>query len=171
VNSRIGKANRKRLTHAAILADAPGCIYCAGVNVATSIEHMPPVIVFERKQRPRGLEFPACLACNNGTGHSDLVAAMLARSWPDTNSDLQKNEVTKILAAVKNNVPGLIEEMIPGRASEKLARKRLNIPDYAHPFRAGPMLNRHILTFAAKLGFALHYESTARLSLGAAAFS
>jgi hypothetical protein len=154
----MGQAKRKRQTQAAILAGAPGCIYCAGINVATSIEHMPPVIAFEGKQRPKGLEFPACLACNNGTGDSDLVAAMLARSWPDTNSDLQKNEVKKILAGVANNVPGLIEEMIPDRAAEKLARKRLNIPDDAHPFRAGPMLNKHILTFAAKLGFALHYE-------------
>jgi hypothetical protein len=154
----MGEAKRKLRAHAAILADEPGCIYCAGENVATTIEHMPPVVAFEGRQRPKGLEFPACQACNNGTGHSDLVAAMLARSWPDTNSDLQKNEVKKILAAVANNVPGLIQEMIPGRAAEKLARKRLNIPNAAHPFRAGPMLIRHILTFAAKLGFALHYE-------------
>ncbi|WP_141686621.1 hypothetical protein [Bradyrhizobium sp. LMTR 3] len=48
-----------------------------------------------------------------------------------------------------------------GRAAEKLARKRRNIPRDGHPLRAdGPLLNHHVLTFAAKLGFALHQEVT-----------
>jgi hypothetical protein len=68
----MGEAKRNLRAHAAILADAAGCIYCAGENVATTIEHMPPISLFEGRQRPKGLEFPACQPCNNGTGHSDL---------------------------------------------------------------------------------------------------
>ena len=50
--------------------------------------------------------------------------------------------------------------MNPGRAAEKLARKRHNLSADVHPLRAdGPLLTRHILTFAAKLGFALHYDA------------
>jgi hypothetical protein len=46
-----------------------------------------------------------------------------------------------------------------GRAGEKLARKLHNLPTDAHPMRAnGPLLTDHIQTFAAKFGFALHYE-------------
>jgi hypothetical protein len=155
----MGEAKRKLRTHAAILADRPGCIYCAGKNVATTIEHMPPISVFEGRQRPKGLEFPTCQLCNNGTGHSDLVAAMLARSWPDANSDVQRKDMVKILAGVANNLPGLLQEMNVGRASEKLARKRYNLSSDVHTFRAdGPLLTRHVLSFAAKLGFALHHE-------------
>ncbi len=155
----MGQAKHKRQAHAAILAAHSGCIYCAATNVATTIEHMPPISVFEGRQRPKGFEFPACGPCNNGTSHSDLVAALLARIWPDANSEIQKKDVRKLLRAVANNIPQLLHEMNIGRAGEKLARKQHNLPIDAHPMRAnGPILTHHIHTFAAKFGFALHHE-------------
>ena len=141
-----------------MLADNPGCIYCAGENIATTIEHMPPIMMFENRQRPKGLEFPACGPCNNSTGHSDLVAALLARVLPEAASDLQQRDLKKLLAAVSNNIPQVLIEMNIGRAGEKLARKHHNIPQDMHPFRVGPLLTAHLETFAAKLGFALHCE-------------
>jgi hypothetical protein len=45
------------------------------------------------------------------------------------------------------------------RGAEKLARKQHGLSNDVHPLRAdGPILTRHVLTFAAKLGFALHFE-------------
>ena len=156
----MGQANAKRKSQATLLASSSGCIYCAGAAIATTIEHMPPISLFEGRQRPKGLEFPACEACNNRTGHSDLVAAMLARTWPDGKSQTQQKDVAKIFKAIANNIPDLLHEMNPGRAGEKLARKRHNLSKDVYPFRAdGPLLTRHILTFAAKLGFALHYDA------------
>jgi hypothetical protein len=144
-----------------MLANANGCIYCAGANAATTVEHMPPRSIFEGKQRPKGLEFPACAECNNGTSHSDLIAAMLARLWPNADTATGTRDIAKILRAVANNVPAILPEMHVGRAGEKFARKRHSIPDDAHPLRAdGPLLTKHIQTFGAKLGFALHYEVT-----------
>lgn len=155
----MGEAKRRQRAHRHILAGSPGCIYCAGANVATTIEHMPPIQMFEGRQRPGGFEFPACHRCNSGTGHSDLVASMLARVMPHADTDLHRKDLAKILSAVSNNVAGLLDEMNIGRGAEKLARKRLGIPEDMHPLRAdGPILSGHILTFAAKLGFALHYE-------------
>ena len=155
----MGEAKRKLRDHAAILAANPGCIYCAGENIATTIEHMPPISVFEGRQRPKGLEFPACQQCNNGTGHSDLVAAMLSRAWPNPSTDVQKGDAKRIFNAVANNLPDVLWEMNIGRAGEKLARKRNNIPADAHPLRMdGPLLSAHLETFAAKMGFALHSE-------------
>lgn len=155
----MGQAKLRRQAHAAILTDHPRCIYCAGTNVATTIEHMPPISVFEGRQRPKGFEFPACQPCNNGTGHSDLVAAMLARIWPDADSERQRTDISKLLRAIANNIPQLLHEMNIGRAGEKLARKEHNLPADSYPMRAdGPLLTHHIQTFAAKFGFALHYE-------------
>jgi hypothetical protein len=155
----VGQAKLKRQAHAAILAHHSGCIYCAGTNAATTIEHMPPIAVFEGKQRPKGFEFPACGPCNNGTSHSDLVAALLARIWPDADSEIQKKDLKKLLGAVANNIPQLLSEMSIGRAGEKLARKQYNLPTDVHPMRAdGPLLTHYMHTFAAKFGFALHYE-------------
>jgi len=155
----MGEAKQKLRAHAAILADAPGCIYCAGENVATTIEHMPPISVFEGRQRPKGLEFPACQQCNNGTRLSDLVAAMLSRAWPNPTTYVQTGDAKRLFNAVANNLPDVLWEMDIGRAGEKLARKRNNIPADAHPLRMdGPLLTAHLETFAAKMGFALHYE-------------
>jgi hypothetical protein len=156
----MGEAKEKRKTQAALLAKRPGCIYCAGAATATTIEHMPPISLFEGRQRPKGLEFPACRACNNGTGHSDLVAALLARTWFGAESEVQRKDVAKIFRGIGNNIPALLHEMNLGRGAEKLARKRHNLSADVHPLRAdGPVLTHHILTFAAKLGFALHYDA------------
>jgi hypothetical protein len=122
---------------------------------------MPPKQIFDRKDRPKGLEFAACEECNGGTSHSDLVAAMMARSLPSPDGETYQREVVKIFSAVANNVPGLLQEMDLPRGAEKLARKRYGIPEGMHPLRAdGPIPTRHMLTFAAKLGFALHFETT-----------
>jgi hypothetical protein len=84
---------------------------------------------------------------------------MLARVMPHADSSVHRKDLTKILSAVSNNVPGLLREMNVSRGAEKLARKQLGIPEDMHPLRAdGAILSAHILTFAAKLGFALHYE-------------
>jgi hypothetical protein len=155
----MGEAKQKLRAHAAILADRPGCMYCAGQNVATTIEHMPPISMFEGRQRPKGLEFPACQPCNNGTSHSDLVAAMLSRTWPNPATDAQTGDAKRIFKGIANNLPDVVREMTIGRAGEKLSRKRNNIPVDARPFRMdGPLLTANIETFAAKMGFALHYE-------------
>jgi hypothetical protein len=85
---------------------------------------------------------------------------MLARMWPDAESEVQRKDVVKIFRAIENNIPALLREMNPGRAAEKLARKLHNLSADVHPLRAdGPLLTRHILTFAATLGFALHYDA------------
>jgi hypothetical protein len=117
---------------------------------------MPPKQMFIRKQRPKGLEFPSCLECNNGTSKSDLVASLLGRLSVDHD---EAAELKKLLSAVRNNVPGLLEEMQIGRAGQKLERRTLPLQEGGGVVRAnGPLVTKHLLVFGAKLGFALHHE-------------
>jgi len=154
----MGQAKIKRRSFAEMLANGPGCIYCAGAAVADTIEHMPPISMFEGRQRPKGLEFPACAGCNGNTKHSDLVAALIANCWTNS-SPARAGDIQRLLKGVSNNVRGLLEEMHLRKAGEKLARKRRNVPAQAHPMRAdGPILTHHMFRFAAKFGFALHHE-------------
>jgi hypothetical protein len=139
----MGEAKLKRRAHAKILEKYPWCIYCGGVHPADTIEHMPPISMFDRRQRPKGLEFPTCLGCNNGTRLSDLVASVLGRAYPNAlPEDLQN-----LLKGVSNNVPGLLEEMRPPQLGSTALRVN------------GPILTRHVDIFGAKLGLALHYEA------------
>jgi len=41
----------------------------AGGIGADTIEHMPPIQMFRLRQRPKGMEYPACRGCNNGSQH------------------------------------------------------------------------------------------------------
>jgi hypothetical protein len=111
----MGDARKKRETHKALLKRYPNCIYCGGQKPAKSIEHMPPRMMFKAKQRPDGLVFPACDECNQGTSHSDLVASMLGRVYPDAADDADRADIQKTIQAVANNVPG------PGVLSTRLS--------------------------------------------------
>ena len=53
------------------------CVFCGGTVPATTIEHAPPRVMFIKKLRPKGHEFPACNRCNNGSSQQDQVAALM----------------------------------------------------------------------------------------------
>ena len=157
----MGEARARRRAHAQILAKHPLCIYCAGSNKATTVEHMPPIMMFDQRQRPKGLEFPTCASCNHGTSLTDLVASLLCRVYPDVESDPGKRELKKLLSAVSNNVPGLLEEMMVDDHGQFQAWRDIpNMPSGSAVLRAnGPILSAHMRIFGTKLGLALHFEA------------
>src|SRR5262249_2041266 len=154
----MGEAKLKRRRHAAILTAHPWCIYCGGTHAATTIEHMPPIAMFDDNQRPKGLEFPACRDCNNGTRLADAVASLLARAYPDARTP---DDLERLLRGVRNNIPGLLEEMQVGGAGQALVHPNIpSMPGGAGILRVdGPILRKHIHVFGAKLGLALHFEA------------
>jgi len=129
----MGEANRKNRAHAALLAKQPWCVYCGGEVPATTIDHMPPRMMFRGKSRPNGLEFAACDNCNQATKHADLVASLLGRIYPDTGLPSDQLDIKKRLSAAGNNIPGLLQEMLVGTAGQKLAKKLLPTTIKKHP--------------------------------------
>lgn len=156
----MGEAKRRGKLKHQVLAEYPHCIYCGGEVPATTVDHVPPVALFELRRRPRGLEFPACQACNSGGRLDELVAAMLARIYPDSHTEGASEEVRRLITAVNNNCPGLIEEMVPSFRQKKLASRSRGsfLPDSGVLNCRGRLLNRAIHRFAAKLGYALHFQ-------------
>jgi hypothetical protein len=152
----MGEASQRRKSKRALLKGNPFCIFCGGTEPATTIEHCPPRMMFRGKQRPHELVFSSCEACNSGTRRSDLVASLLGRVYPD-GTDMDTADLRKVLQAVKNNVPGLLQEMMLSNAEQAAAKAK--VPAASWALRAnGPILTSHILTFGAKLGLALHFE-------------
>ena len=117
-NPAMGEAKEKRRAHAVILTAHPWCIYC-GMK-ANTIEHMPPRAMFDKRQRPKGLEFPTCRDCNNGTSLSDMAASLLARAYPDARTP---DDLKRLLGGARNNIPGLIEEMVACRRRPIASRR------------------------------------------------
>ena len=160
----MSESRAKKKAHAGVLEGCPHCIYCGGEALATSIDHVPPRIIFRESRRPKGLEFASCKPCNEGTSKADLVAGLLSRVAPDGVSEAEKAELTRLLSGVSNNVPGLLEEMHLGQRAQRNARKRLPQPVQGGFLKTdGPLVSSHMQTFATKLGFALFYEVTGEI--------
>src|SRR3954453_20201611 len=104
----MGDARRKRQSQTALLAANPHCIYCGGEKPATTVDHMPPRILFRGKLRPAQFEFPSCWSCNQATKTSDLVCAWLARIFPDSSDPRDRADSKKMLAGLKNNAPEVL---------------------------------------------------------------
>ncbi|MFN3171439.1 MAG: hypothetical protein ACE37E_12210 [Hyphomicrobiales bacterium] len=156
----MGEAKKKRRRHAKVLEMAKGCIYCASRGAAEQVDHMPPRAIFRMSQRPKGLEFPSCAKCNQGTSHLDMAAAFMARTFPGISSEEDSNEWDRVMQEVSRVAPDLLSEMWMPREemSAMLNNEGITDPRMA-AFRAdGPILSAHMQAFGAKVGFALRFE-------------
>lgn len=155
---QLGEA--KRMTQRRMRASNGPCIYCD--EPASTIEHMPPRSMFRLRDRPKGLEFLACSACQKATRLNDTVAAFAARLWPTVHSVEIADEFRKILPQVRRRVPGLLEEMDMPRASQKLTSRRvgLSLGEAGLLNSGGPIFLKHMLQFSARLGFSIFAEET-----------
>lgn len=159
----MGQARNKRRTYSDLLMKSPFCIFCGGNTPATTVDHIPAAVMLDGKQRPKGLEFPACQTCNNGAKHADLVAAWVGRMFPDAQKDAHKEEVKKLLRSIKSNIPGLLEEMSMGRGAEKLAMRKMPTDVDGGLLRIGPLVHEYMQVFSLKLGLALHNEVSGKI--------
>ncbi len=152
----MGEASKRKRGHHDLLRRNPWCIYCGAP--ADTVEHMPPMMMFRAKQRPKGLEFPSCQPCNNGTAHSDLVASTLGRAMVEEEAD--RGDVRKLYEAMMNNTPAVVVELQRMRPiRQRQALRRLGVsPEFGMWTVDGPLVAGYMLTFAAKLDFALHFE-------------
>lgn len=159
----LGEAKARKRAYDELLTKSPFCIFCGGNTRAVTIDHIPAKVMFDGKQRPKGLEFSACEICNNGAKHADLVAAWVGRFYPDPNTNEQKEEIPKLLKAINNNIPGLLQEMKMGRGAEKLAMRKLPIKIDGGLLHVGPLLQKYMQVFSLKLGLALHHEVSGKI--------
>lgn len=161
----MGQAKRKQQLREIVLGACPSCIYCSGDTPAVTLDHMPPRTMFEFRQRPKGLEFASCEACNRGSSLAEQVASLISRHYPDPETEAGALEVAKLLREVHSNHPGLIAEMhrdtVIGPNGEAVMRQSSR--GGAILWVGGPLVSSAMLLFVAKLAFALHYESTKRI--------
>lgn len=152
----MGESNRKRRIKREFLARNPYCCFCGGKTPATTEDHVPSRQMFDGRQRPKGLEVPACERCNQATKQDEQVAAMLGRVFPDP----EEGEIRRIMQAVKNNNPGLLEEMLPAEEHYvRLSQAGIADASVGGPLNcSGPLLNKSIGRFGAKLGLSLYYS-------------
>ncbi len=146
--------------------DQPYCVFCGGETCGTTVDHLPPRIMFNQRHRPKGMEFLACEECNSSSSLDEQIVGLLCRMYPDAKTEEEQAEVRRLFQMISNNHPGLLEELRPSLRQRKAARKSQHlIPDDARGvFNAnGPLLNHALSRFAAKMGLALHFHETGRI--------
>lgn len=152
--------SRSRL--ASLIAKHPFCAFCSGERPTASVEHMPSRILFDAKQRPKGLEFPSCVECQNSTRKAEQVVAVISRLYPDPVSEQQRADVREAFRAAEYNNPGLLAEMHVDQVGvlQRLASQAFALPTWDFLNLGGPICQRAIKLFGQKLAKALHFELT-----------
>jgi hypothetical protein len=159
----MGQAKQRASFNKRFLAEHPFCIFCGGTTPSSTVDHVPPIVMFAGRQRPKGLEFAACSVCNNGTRHADLLAAFLGRSFPDPVTATDRQDIDRILKALSNNIPQVLAEMKSNRGAEKLAMRKLpaSLQNQGGILKLdGPLVSSMLNLFAYKISLALFYEAS-----------
>jgi hypothetical protein len=158
--------SEKKARKLRFLAQHPRCCFCAGDKPAAEPDHVPGRVFFRERHWPVGYEFPACVECNRATRLDEQAVALLARIYPDAETEEAQREIVKLMGEVRNNHPGLFEEMNPSIRQYRYARARYGlVPPAGQPVTALPVLsvsgrlvNDAIANVSRKLFCALFYK-------------
>lgn len=158
----MGEARQRQTLTKRLLEQHPNCIYCGGINPGDDVDHAPPISMFDGRQRPRGLMFSACRRCHTATRVSDSLAGIVSRFYPDPTTEVQRGDIEKTVKAMCRHHPEIVREFGLDRTYQREGPVPLNV---------GDMLSGHMNRFAARMGFALHFEKTgAAIPLSGAVF-
>jgi hypothetical protein len=140
--------------------EQPWCVYCGMAAFGTSVDHMPPIAIFDNRERPKGMEYLACSDCHNGTRSLDLLAGLLSRIYPDSSSPQGRAEIASAFRGLRNNFPALFDELAadPEEMREALVKARAVFPNATGALAIGPRMHALLARFAARVGLALHYD-------------
>ena len=158
-----GEAKRKATATARFLVAHPWCCYCGGNQKAETIDHVPSRQMFLGRDRPSGLEVPACKPCNEATRIDEQVAAMIGRLLPDPTRPEHIDELRRVFRGVANNVPGIFEEMKPSFRQIKKMKQLADSPNLHALNVNGPLVNTSMTAFSVKLAFALHFNCAGKI--------
>lgn len=158
--------NRRRRSE--FFARHPFCCFCGGRRLATTIDHQPGRVFFNKRRWPEGFAFPACEQCNNVSRDAERVMAILIHGECD-NED--RGKFQKNLASVRRDFPGLVDSMIPKSTNEvrRILRKKNISREPWETFSEVPLVKlkldhwqSHIDIFSRKILLALHYQCFGR---------
>ncbi|WP_368946511.1 hypothetical protein [Pseudophaeobacter sp. A-200-2] len=136
------------------------CIYCGGVEKSTTWDHMPNKGMFP-KDRPGGLEFPSCEACNQGSKWFEDIVSFIGSIRFDDSSDSATEHFDKKLAHLTKTQPEVIEELRPTRRQLRQAESALH--DGGALNLQGEIASSALSLYGAKLAIALHWRKTQQI--------
>ncbi len=150
----MGEAKSRLSFSRRIQRQQPFCVYCGGNFPSADIDHVPPICLFDARQRPKEPVVSVCKTCHEGTRQMDQIVSFISRFYPDPKTELQRLEAREAIRAVFKNYPALPLELGNGE----------DYGDVGFALRGnGPILSSVMTRFAARIGFALYYITLKRI--------
>lgn len=140
------------------ITDHPLCCFCGGTVPSETIDHQPAKIIFPDKNRPKGLEFPACKRCNGQTSVDECILAFVARLTGSLRGVGRDTGLEKSLETIKSAHPNLLPSMHSKRI-EIGGGKTLPAIDVNQL-----EINQALCRISAKLALATYYGETGRIA-------
>ena len=155
MNQKLGRKSRDK---ASIMASGERCIYCG--DPANRLEHMPPIGMFRKRDRPSGMEYPSCDACNNGTSAADSVASFIARiDQQGGMGDWRTQEAIAQRGMLEAIAPGFISELFhEDKAEDQWIQKDGVLQRFTVVRADGLLTKAYLNVFSAKLAMAMYRE-------------
>lgn len=136
-----------------MIAANPRCCFCGGNAPSENVDHYPPKILFDNKDRPKGFEFASCKACNDSSRNTDLVLSLFSlMSHPDYIR--QPNKLEKICKGVQKYCPRSWNELVASMSGAFAINLDLNA------IQIGKNTTNHIKYFVRKMICATHYHNS-----------
>lgn len=142
----------------------PLCCFCGGTEPGSTIEHLPARIVFPRKHRPKGLEFPACVACNDQTRGDDSVLAIVAQALGSMRTGIPVIDEATLAKAAKGaqrNFPGFKLQGRQEQVSVNGIIRKVGVFDVNNP-----TVHLSLCRLAAKFALGAYYDLTGTIADG-----
>jgi hypothetical protein len=140
-------ASEALMKTADFIALHPRCCFCSGVTDCETIDHQPAKIIFPDKWRPQGLEFPACLRCNQLTSIDECLLAFVARMTGSLRRPIEPDTgYFRALTTLSAAKPDLMRSM-KAETPDGLGALNVNHPEISESFGR----------IAAKLAMGIYY--------------
>src|SRR5262245_45838059 len=159
----MGEKKRRSLTLEAFVQQHPWCCFCGGSVPTTTRDHQPATICFPRKDRPKGLEFPACERCNSQTKYDEALLAFVCRLAGSlrSNSRPDYERISGLPGTIEQAFPGLLARM--GVAATSITREGKSARIGAFDLNQ-PQIAMSFCKIAAKLALATYYKTSNRIA-------
>ncbi len=144
----------RRSSSKQLITESPqSCCYCGGNTAAETIDHVPSVQFFDRKDASFTLRVPSCAECNSRTAASEQVIAFLARIM---RAGADSDDIKSVFKGFCDANPQLSRRLLPTANMVRNARRTLGSDTILHLDDAE--LQSHVQIVGAKWAFALHKE-------------
>lgn len=150
----------RRRDYNRLLKEYPMCAYCGGTSSADTVDHCPPISMFVKRDRPKGLETPSCNACNQGAKECENLVAFLGQMKFGQIGEAGVQHFSELCRHMMNNHPALVDALRPTIGQKRYIERLSNAvgDDFGVLDLRQPIVSRNILLFGAKLAMSLHFH-------------